>query len=98
MSHQAQAQADGHPGVESVAERVTRIVAEVLGFDVDEVAADATLVEDLGADSLDRVQLSLGLEDAFDLEIPDQDAAPLRTVADVISYIERRTAAQAITG
>lgn len=64
------------------------IVAEKLGVDEDKVVEGASFVDDLGADSLDQVELIMALEDEFDLEIPDEDAEKLKTVSDALSYIE----------
>jgi acyl carrier protein len=72
----------------SVDERVKQIVVEQLGVDEGEVTASASFVDDLGADSLDRVELVMAFEEAFDLEIPDEDAEKISTVKDAIEYIE----------
>jgi acyl carrier protein len=73
----------------SVDERVKQIVVEQLGVDEGEVTASASFVDDLGADSLDRVELVMAFEEAFDLEIPDEDAEKISTVKDAIEYIEK---------
>jgi acyl carrier protein len=70
-------------------ERVKQIVVEQLGVDEGEVTASASFVDDLGADSLDRVELVMAFEEAFDLEIPDEDAEKISTVKDAIEYIEK---------
>ena len=74
----------------NVAEKVKQIVSEQLGVDEAEVTATASFVDDLGADSLDTVELVMAFEEAFDLEIPDEEAEKIRTVQDAISYIEKK--------
>jgi len=69
--------------------KVRNIVAEQLGVDVAEVTPDARILDDLGADSLDVVEMVMSLEEAFDIEVPDQDVEELRTVADVERYVTR---------
>jgi len=69
-------------------DKIRQIVAEQLGVDVTEVTPTASFVNDLGADSLDTVELVMALEEEFGIEIPDEDAEKISTVADVISYIE----------
>ena len=71
----------------AVADKVKEIIVEQLGVDEEEVTADASFVEDLGADSLDTVELVMAFEEEFDLEIPDEDAERMRTVVDVINYV-----------
>jgi acyl carrier protein len=71
----------------TIEERVKKIVAEQLGVKEDEVTNSASFVEDLGADSLDTVELVMALEEEFDLEIPDEDAEKIQTVNDAIEYI-----------
>lgn len=71
-------------------ERVKKIVADHLGVDEANVNKDATFKEDLGADSLDVVELVMELEDEFDLEISDEEAEKIQTVGDVINYIEKQ--------
>jgi acyl carrier protein len=68
-------------------ERIKDIIAEQLGVERDQVKDDASFINDLGADSLDTVELVMALEDAFDASIPDEDAENLKTVKDVIDYI-----------
>ena len=70
-------------------EKVKRIIAEQLGVDEGEVTPSASFVDDLGADSLDQVELVMALEEAFDVEIPDEDAEKIRTVQDAIDYIDK---------
>jgi acyl carrier protein len=72
-------------------DKVRQIVAEQLGVDVDEVTSEASFVDDLGADSLDTVELVMALEEEFGLEIPDEDAEKISTVADAIKYIEEHS-------
>ena len=71
----------------SIAERVKQIVAEQLGVDEDQVTNEASFMEDLGADSLDTVELVMALEEEFDIEISDEDAEKIQTVQDAVSYI-----------
>ena len=71
-------------------EKVKQIIAEQLGVDEGEVTPSASFVDDLGADSLDQVELVMALEEAFDVEIPDEDAEKMRTVQDAIDYIDKR--------
>ncbi len=72
----------------SVADRVKEIVAEQLSVSSEQVTTEAKFVEDLGADSLDTVELVMALEEEFGAEIPDEDAEKLLTVNDAIKYIE----------
>jgi acyl carrier protein len=69
-------------------EKIKEIVAEQLGVDVGEVTQDASFVDDLGADSLDTVELVMALEEEFGLEIPDEEAEKITTVGDAVKYIE----------
>ena len=71
-----------------IKDKVVDIVVEELALDPDEVTADASFIEDLGADSLDVVELVMAFEEEFDLEIPDEDAEEIATVQDAIDYIE----------
>lgn len=68
--------------------KVKEIVVEQLGVDEEEVNEQASFVDDLGADSLDIVELVMALEEEFDLEIPDEDAEKIKTVGDAVSYIK----------
>ncbi|MBE0617424.1 MAG: acyl carrier protein [Proteobacteria bacterium] len=77
----------------NIEETVKRIVAEQLGVDIEKVVNDASFIDDLGADSLDTVELVMALEEEFDQEIPDEDAEKIRTVQDAINYIQERMAA-----
>lgn len=69
-------------------DRVKDIIAEKLDVDREKVKDEATLIGDLGADSLDIVELLMNLEDSFDMKIPDEDAEKIKTVGDAIAYIE----------
>ena len=71
-------------------DKIKTIVAEQLGFDESQVTEDASFIDDLGADSLDTVELIMAFEEAFDVEIPDEDAQKIKTVKDVIDYIEAK--------
>jgi acyl carrier protein len=71
----------------SVDERVKQIIVEQLGVDEAEVTPTASFVDDLGADSLDTVELVMAFEEAFEIEIPDEDAEKIRTVKDAVDYI-----------
>jgi acyl carrier protein len=73
----------------AVEERVKQIIVEQLGVDEAEVTPSASFVDDLGADSLDTVELVMAFEEAFDIEIPDEDAEKIRTVNDAVDYIEK---------
>ncbi len=75
----------------STFDRVKKVVVEQLDVSEDEVTPSASFVEDLGADSLDVVELVMGLEEEFDIEIPDEDAEKIATVQDAISYIESKS-------
>ena len=70
-------------------EKLQQIIAEVLNVDASEVMPGTTITEDLGADSLDLYQIILGVEDAFDIEIPQEEAEKIVTVADAIDLIQR---------
>ena len=71
----------------SVEEKVKKIISEQLGVDESEVTATASFIDDLGADSLDRVELVMAFEEAFGIEIPDEDAEKIQSVQDAITYI-----------
>ena len=77
-----------------VEERVKSIIVEQLGVDAEEVTLDASFVEDLGADSLDTVELIMAFEEEFGVEISDDEAEKIRKVRDAIEYIEKRAKAQ----
>ena len=71
-----------------IEEKVKKIIVEQLTVNADQVTPDAKFVEDLGADSLDYVELIMALEEEFGLEVPDEEAEKLQSVGDVIKYIE----------
>lgn len=73
---------------ESVEEKVKEIIVNELGVEAEKVTEDASFVEDLGADSLDIVELVMAFEESFDLEIPDEDAEKLQTVGDAMKYLK----------
>jgi acyl carrier protein len=74
----------------SIEEKVRSIIVEQLGVSESEVTASASFVDDLGADSLDTIELVMAFEEAFGIEIPDEDAEKIRTVQDAIDYIGTR--------
>lgn len=75
----------------ALAEEIKSIIAEQLGVKVEEVTDSASFVDDLGADSLDTVELVMALEEKFGVEIPDQDAEKMTTVGEAIKYLEGKT-------
>lgn len=75
----------------SIADKVKSIVVEQLGVSEDQVTDEAKFIEDLGADSLDQVELVMALEEEFGSDIPDEDAEKLTTVGDAIKYIESKS-------
>ncbi|MBW3660145.1 MAG: acyl carrier protein [Gemmatimonadetes bacterium] len=75
----------------AVESKVKEIIVENLGVDGEKVTRDASFVEDLGADSLDTVELVMAFEEEFDIEIPDEDAEKLTTVGEAITYLENKT-------
>jgi len=75
----------------TVDERVKKIIAEQLGVEEDEVTPEASFVEDLGADSLDTVELVMALEEEFSIEIPDEDAEKILTVGKAMDYIKEKS-------
>ncbi len=78
----------------SVEDRVKSIIVEQLGVDADEVQPEASFVEDLGADSLDTVELIMAFEEEFGVEISDDEAEKIRKVKDAVEYIDKRQSAQ----
>jgi acyl carrier protein len=72
--------------------KVKEIIVEQLGVDEEQVAPEASFIDDLGADSLDTVELVMAFEEKFDIEIPDEDAEKMRTVGDAISYLKEKLA------
>jgi acyl carrier protein len=75
-----------------ILDKVSSIVAEQLSVDIAEVKSESNFQDDLGADSLDTVELVMALEEAFDIEIPDEDAEGITTVGDAVSYIQAKQA------
>lgn len=75
----------------SIAEKVKGIIVEQLGVDEDQVTEDASFVDDLGADSLDQVELVMALEEEFGIEIPDEDAEKITRVKEAVGYIEEHS-------
>jgi acyl carrier protein len=73
----------------AVADKVKSIIVEQLGVDEEEVTSDASFVEDLGADSLDTVELVMAFEEEFEIEIPDEEAEKITRVKDAVEYIEK---------
>lgn len=76
---------------DAIFEKVKSIIVDQLGVEADEVTEDASFVDDLGADSLDIVELIMALEEEFDLEIPDEDAEKISTVGEAVEYIRERS-------
>lgn len=77
---------------EDKVQKVKEIIAEQLGVDISEVTMEASFIDDLGADSLDTVELVMAFEEAFGIEIPDEDADKLQTVGSAIEYLESKIA------
>lgn len=75
----------------STDKKIKQIIAEQLGLNEDEIADNASLLDDLGADSLDIVELVMAMEEEFEMEIPDEDAEKIVTVKDVIDYVKKRS-------
>ncbi len=73
--------------------RVSEIIIEQLGITRDELVAKASFIDDLGADSLDIVELVMAMEEEFDIEIPDDDAEKIQTIEDVITYVKGKVEA-----
>jgi acyl carrier protein len=84
------------PSVATTYERVRRDIVEILGVDVDQVTPNARLVDDLAADSLDLVELTLTVETEFSVSIPDADCSLLKTVQDIVDYVNEHPASSAI--
>jgi acyl carrier protein len=78
----------------TVAEKVKSIIVEQLGVEADEVTPEASFTEDLGADSLDIVELVMAFEEEFGIEIPDEDAEKIGRVSEAVGYIEQHAAAK----
>ena len=77
-----------------IAERVKKIVVEHLGVEADKVTENASFIDDLGADSLDTVELVMAFEEAFGIEVPDEDAEKMTTVKDAVEYIDKHAKAK----
>ncbi len=75
----------------ALADEVKAIIAEQLGVKIEEVTEKASFIDDLGADSLDTVELVMALEEKFNIEIPDEDAEKMTTVGEAIKYLEEKT-------
>ena len=78
----------------AVQDKITEIIVEQLGVKPEEVIPEASFVDDLGADSLDTVELVMALEEEFGIEIPDEDAEKIQTVGDAIKYITEKAGAK----
>lgn len=74
----------------SVEEKVIEIISQKLNLSKDQIKPEASFVDDLGADSLDLVELVMAMEEAFGMEVPDEDAEKLRTVKDVLDYVKAK--------
>ncbi|HDD53467.1 MAG: acyl carrier protein [Aquificota bacterium] len=79
--------------VKEIEQKVKEIIVEQLGVDESEVTPEASFIDDLGADSLDTVELVMAFEEAFDIEIPDEDAEKITTVKDAIEYVKNKLGA-----
>lgn len=77
---------------ENIAEEIKKLISESLSTDINEIKEDSKFVDDLGADSLDIVELVMSMENKFDIEIPDEDAQKIKTVGEAIDYISQRVA------
>jgi acyl carrier protein len=75
----------------AIEDRVKEIIVEQLGVDAEEVTPEASFIDDLGADSLDTVELVMAFEEEFNIEIPDEEAEKILTVKDAVEYIKRNT-------
>ena len=75
---------------EDINQKITKVIEEKLGVSEDQVKPEAAFIDDLGADSLDQVELVMALEDEFDIEIPDEEAEKLKKVSDVIAYVNSK--------
>lgn len=76
--------------IPTIADKVTQILVEQLGIDEEEVTPEASIVDDLGADSLDTIEIVMACEEKFSIEIPDEDAAKAKCVRDIVTYVEDR--------
>ncbi len=77
----------------SVEDRIKGLIVDQLGVSGDEIVPEASFIDDLGADSLDIVELVMAMEEVFDVEIPDDDAEKIQTIGDAISYLKEKLAA-----
>ncbi len=77
---------------DNIQEKVTEIIVEQLGVSADQVKPEAKMIEDLGADSLDAVELVMAIEEEFGLEVPDEEAEKLISVSDIIEHVEKAQA------
>ncbi len=75
---------------ENIQQKVVDLIVDQLGVDADSVTPEAHFIDDLGADSLDTVELVMAFEEEFDMEVPDEDAEKLETVSDVTDYLKKR--------
>lgn len=75
----------------SIEDRVKDIIVDQLGVNADQVTLEAKFIEDLGADSLDTVELVMAFEEEFDIEVPDEEAEKLQSVGDVVTYIQSQS-------
>lgn len=73
-------------------DKVKEIIVDTLGVEPEDVTPEATIFGDLGADSLDAVELNMALEDNFDLKIPDEDIAAMKNIGDIVAYIDKKLA------
>ena len=76
--------------VENIEAEVKKIIEEKLGVNAEQITDEASFIDDLGADSLDQVELVMDFEDKFELDIPDEDAEKMRTVGEAVSYLKER--------
>lgn len=77
---------------ENIQDKVTEIIVEQLGVSADQVKPESKMIEDLGADSLDAVELVMAVEEEFGIEIPDEDAEKLVSIGDILSHVEKAKA------
>ena len=77
--------------VDDIKEKVIDIVSEQMGIERSQITAESSFVNDLGADSLDTVELVMEFEDAFNIQVPDEDAEKIQTVGEAVKYIKERT-------
>lgn len=77
--------------LELVFEKVREVISNVLGIESEDITMESSFIEDLGADSLDVVELIMDLQEEFDIEIPDEEAEKVQTVGDVVDYIKTHT-------